>query len=327
MNETTPLSPQIDSVLLSKVLAGDFRSIARLITLVENGAPEAPSYLQALFPHTGRSLTIGFTGAPGAGKSTLVDRVARHYRRLEKKTGIIAVDPTSPFTGGAILGDRIRMQSHFLDEGTFIRSMATRGNLGGLAAATNDVQMVLDAAGFDVILVETVGVGQDEVEIVRTADVTVLLLVPGMGDDIQIMKAGIMEAGDVLIINKSDHAGADRLEAELNALLTLHTRTDRCKPRIVRTVATVGQGIDECVAAITECREFLCRSDVQMQRRIQMQKNRLLDAVRSLILRRLIRDGAGAEARLESLARQIATREKDPYTAAEEILRQFGDCK
>jgi LAO/AO transport system kinase len=308
---------------LSKVVAGDFRSVARLITLIENGIPEASSYLRELFPYTGRSFTVGFTGAPGAGKSTLVDQVASHYRRCGKKVGIIAVDPTSPFTGGAILGDRIRMQSHFLDEGTFIRSMATRGNFGGLAAATGDVLMVLDAAGFEVILVETVGVGQDEVEIARTADVTLLLLVPGMGDDVQAMKAGIMEAGDVFVINKSDYPGADRLEAELKALFLLNTRTDRCTPRIVRTIAPEGQGIEQCVSALEQCREFLSQSEATLQRRIQIQKNRLLDVVRSLILRRLFHEGDDAEARLELLARQVAAREKDPYTAAEEFLTEY----
>ena len=325
MRESITPDGQIDSILLSKVLTGDIRSVARLITLVENGLPEAPSYLRELFPHCGRSFTIGITGAPGAGKSTLVDQVARHYRRLGKRVGIIAVDPTSPFTGGAILGDRIRMQSHFLDEGTFIRSMATRGNLGGLAVATGDVLMVLDAAGFEVILVETVGVGQDEVEIVRTADVTLLLLVPGMGDDVQAMKAGIMEAGDVFVINKSDHPGADRLEAELMALLLLSNRPDSCRPQVVRTVATEGRGIEQCVAALEQCRALLSGSEVSLERRAQMQKNRLLDIVRSLILRRLFQDGVGAEARLELLARQVAGRVKDPYTAAEEFLKQFGE--
>jgi LAO/AO transport system kinase len=323
MREIITPGAQVDPILFSKVLAGDFRSIARLITFVENGAPEAPAYLRALFPHTGRSFTIGFTGAPGSGKSTLVDHVARHYRRLGKKVGIIAVDPTSPFTGGAILGDRIRMQAHFLDEGTFIRSMATRGNMGGLAAAAGDALMVLDAAGFEVILVETIGVGQDEVEIVRTADVTLLLLVPGMGDDVQAMKAGIMEAGDVFVINKSDHAGADRLESELRALLLLDSRTDRGTAKIVRTIASEGQGIEECISALEQRREFLDLSETQMSRRIRMQKNRLLDAVRSLILRRLFQTGSDAEARIDSLARLIARREMDPYTAAEEFLQQF----
>jgi LAO/AO transport system kinase len=324
MREIIAPDAQIDSILISRVLAGEFRSVARVITLVENSAPETPSYLRALFPFTGRSFTIGVTGAPGAGKSTLVDHVARHYRRLGKRVGIIAVDPTSPFTGGAILGDRIRMQAHFLDEGTFIRSMATRGNLGGLAAATSDVVTVLDAAGFEVILVETVGVGQDEVEIVRTADVTLLLLVPGMGDDVQAMKAGIMEAGDVFVINKSDHAGADRLESELKALLPLDNRTDRCRPRIVRTIASEGQGIDQCISALEQCREILMQSETHMHRRLQMQKNRLLDAVRSLILRRLFESDTDAEARLVTLARQIARREMDPYTAAEIFLKGLG---
>src|SRR5512136_1065211 len=202
--------------LVRGALEGDFRSVARLITLVENGGPESSAFLRALFPHTGRCFTVGVTGSPGSGKSTLVDRLASHYRGLGLKVGIIAVDPTSPFSGGAILGDRIRMQSRSLDAGTFIRSMATRGHLGGLSRATADALIVLDSAGFDIVLLETVGVGQDEVEVARAAQATLVLVVPGMGDDIQAMKAGIMEIGDVFVINKSDHAGADRVEAEIH---------------------------------------------------------------------------------------------------------------
>ncbi len=319
MQTGSPPGPQVDPVFLERILAGDFRAIARLITVVENGGPEAISYLRELFPNTGRCLTIGVTGAPGAGKSTLVDRIAGFYRSGGNKVGIVAVDPTSPFSGGAILGDRIRMQSHSLDPGTFIRSMATRGNLGGLAAATGDVVMVLDAAGFQVVVVETVGVGQDEVQIASTADVTLLLLVPGMGDDVQAMKAGIMEIGDVFVINKADHAGADRLETELKSLLAIVRRPDGWKPPIVRTIAAEGQGIDDCMSAIENYREFINKSEFRAERLVKIQKNRLLDVTRSIILQQLFHNET-AQAQLDRLARRVANREIDPFTAAEELL-------
>ncbi len=305
--------------LLERVLAGEFRAVARLITLVENSQPESTDYLRELFPHTGRCFTIGITGAPGAGKSTLVDALASHYRSLEKRVGIIAVDPTSPFTGGAILGDRIRMQSRSLDSGTFIRSMATRGQLGGLARTTGDVLTVLDAAGFDVVLIETVGVGQDEVEIVRTAQATVVLLVPGMGDDIQAMKAGIMEIGDVFIINKADHPGVERIEAELGALLSMCARPDGWTPGVVRTVASEGMGIAECAHAIEDYRTHMAGSDFEKNRSIQRQKDRLLDLLKAQILQRIVESPA-ARARIEEMAARIAARRLDPYTAAEQLL-------
>jgi LAO/AO transport system kinase len=317
-----PPGRKVDPILLERVLAGDFRSVARLITAVENGAPEAASYLRELFPKTGRCFTIGITGAPGAGKSTLVDRIAGYYRGRGKRVGIVAVDPSSPFSGGAILGDRIRMQSHSLDPGTFIRSMATRGNLGGLAAATGDVVMVLDAAGFQVVVVETVGVGQDEVEVASAADVTVLLLVPGMGDDVQAMKAGIMEIGDIFVINKADHSGADRLETELKSLLATAPRSDGWKRPVVRTIASEGQGVEACMSAIEEYREFISESEFRSERLVQIQKNRLLDVARSMILHQLYRSGT-AEGELDSLARRIVNRQIDPFTAAEEFLRPW----
>jgi len=214
--------------------------VARAATLIENRAAKAHSLLQELFSHTGKATVIGITGAPGAGKSTLVDKIAHQLRAESKQVGIIAVDPTSPYTGGAILGDRIRMLSHHADPGVFIRSMATRGWLGGLAAATTDMALLLDAAGRDFVLVETVGVGQDEVEIAKLADVTVVVLVPGMGDDVQAIKAGIMEIADVFLINKSDLPGADRLEREIKAMQSLSTRKDGWVPPIVHTVAADG---------------------------------------------------------------------------------------
>ncbi len=308
--------------LVDNVLAGEFRSIARLITLVENGSSEAVPHMRALYRHTGRCLSIGITGATGSGKSTLVDKLASFYRSQEKKIGIIAVDPTSPFTGGAILGDRIRMQSRSLDDGTFIRSMATRGNLGGLARATADVLLILDAAGFDVVLIETVGVGQDEVEIARTAHVTLVLLVPGMGDDVQAMKAGIMEIADVFVINKADHAGIERMEAELNALIGISNRGDMYKPEVVKTVASEGKGIDECARAIDSWIQHQKGSHFQREKVIRTQKERLLNLVRSEIQRRLLRNRHMAE-KLEELARRMAERQIDPYSAADDLLRAW----
>jgi LAO/AO transport system kinase len=309
----------VNRKLLEDVIAGDFRAVARLITLVENEAPEAVPYLRELYPHTGRCVSIGITGAPGAGKSTLVDRLAGHYRALEKKVGIIAVDPSSPFSGGAILGDRIRMQSRSMDSGTFIRSMATRGNLGGLARATAEVLLVMDAAGFDYVLIETVGVGQDEVEIARTAQVTLVLLVPGMGDDVQTMKAGIMEIGDVFVINKADHAGVERTEAELRALLAITNRPVAMNPTVVKTVASAGMGIVELAGAINNWMERASDSGSQQEKAIRIQYERLVELVRSEVMRGLLRK-PGAETRLEQLAARLAGREIDPYSAAEQFL-------
>jgi len=310
---------QPDARLLEDVLQGDFRSIARLITLVENELPEASLYLRALYPHTGRAFTIGITGAPGAGKSTLVDRLAAHYRQLDCTVGIIAVDPTSPFTGGAILGDRIRMQSRSVDAGTFIRSMATRGNLGGLSRTSSDVMLVLDAAGFDVVLVETVGVGQDEVEIARMAAATLVLLVPGMGDDIQTMKAGIMEIADAFVINKADHHGVERIEAEVHALISITDRTDGWKPPVVRTIASDGVGIQACAEAIDRFRGFVRSSPARRERQVQIQKERLMEIVRSQVSRDLLRRQPLAQ-KLAKLAQQVVDRAVDPYSAADELL-------
>src|SRR5437868_4784067 len=234
---------------VERVRAGDVRAVARAISTIENATPESVELLKALFPLSGKARVIGLTGAPGAGRSTLVDQLAREYRKRESTVGIVAVDPTSPYTGGAILGDRIRMQAHHADTGIYIRSMATRGFLGGLARTTADVATALDASGKDVVLIETVGVGQDEIDIVRLAEVTVVILVPGMGDDVQSIKAGIMEIADIFVINKSDRDGADRVEKEIRAMQSLAMRSDQWTPPIVKTVATEGTGIPELVKA------------------------------------------------------------------------------
>jgi LAO/AO transport system kinase len=318
--------PEKRKDILQRILSGDFRTVARLLTLVEDGSREAIPYLRALFPHTGHSFTLGITGAPGAGKSTLVDKLAEFYRCEEEKVGIIAIDPSSPFSGGAILGDRIRMQSRNHDPGTFIRSMATRGHMGGLTSTTADVLMVMDAAGFDWVLVETVGVGQDEVEIIRTADVTLVLLVPGMGDDIQMMKAGIMEIGDIFVINKADHPGVERTERELESLFSISRRSDGWDPPIIRTIASEGQGISDCIQAISNYRSFLATSPHRSHEAIQIQKERLLEIVCLQARNALLQDSL-AGARIQELAGLIAERKMDPFSAAEELIQLQIDRK
>jgi LAO/AO transport system kinase len=297
--------------------------MARAITVIEDRVPEATSLLRALFPFTGKGRVIGLTGAPGSGKSTLVDQLARVYRQEERTVGIIAVDPTSPYTGGAILGDRIRMLGHHADSGIYIRSMATRGYLGGLAATTADVTTVLDAAGKDVILVETVGVGQDEVDIVRLADVTIVILVPGMGDDVQTIKAGIMEIADIFVINKSDREGAERVEREVRAMQTLAMRSDKWTPPIVKTVAVDGVGVPELAAAIAEYEEFLRKQDLVLTKKIESWRERLVEMLRDSLLERVLREqmGDGAVARY---AAEVAEHRRDPYALVEEIVSKVG---
>src|SRR5947209_4513524 len=245
-----------------RVCAGEDRALSRAITAIENHAPEAEELLRRLFPLTGKAYLTGITGASGTGKSTLVDRLSAHYRAKQEQVGVIAVDPTSPYSGGAILGDRIRMQGHASDTGMFIRSMATRGFLGGLARATAEVALLLDAAGKQQVLIETVGVGQDEIDIVRLADCVVVMLVPGMGDDIQNMKAGLMEIGDIFVLNKSDREGADRLEQEMHAMLSLVMPRDGWHPPVVRTVASENKGIDELAATIEKFRKHFEASEI-----------------------------------------------------------------
>lgn len=324
------------STLISALRSGDARALARAISIVENHSPGWIELLKELFPHSGKALTIGLTGSPGAGKSTLVDQLAKQYRKSPHPTktaldgapdsfknnhytiGIIAVDPTSPYTGGAILGDRIRMQSHFSDPGIYIRSMATRGSLGGLARATADVSLVLDAAGRDVIMIETVGVGQDEVDIVRVADVTVVILVPGMGDDVQSIKAGIMEIADIFVINKSDYDGAERVEKEIRALQSLAQRKDGWTPPIVKTVATEGKGTDELSGAIREYEEFLLQHGLLKSHRAEHWQLRLVEMLRDSLLEKA--RGAFSEKELSRLAGEIAEHKCDPYSVIEEIV-------
>jgi len=306
--------------LAERVLAGDPRAIARAISLVEGGAPSGADLIRSIFPMTGRAYLIGVTGPPGAGKSTLVDRLTTEMRRAGAGVGIIAVDPTSPFSGGAVLGDRLRMQAHAQDEGVFIRSMATRGHLGGLARATGDAALVFDAAGKDIIIVETVGVGQDEVEIVRTADVCIVTLVPGTGDDVQALKAGIMEIADIFVINKADREGADRLMADVEANLTLQTfQGCEWRPPVLKTVATSGEGVREVLQAIQRFRSH--SGTRQAARRKTWSEQRLRELVSQRFMEYLD-ERVLASGELAATVDRIAAREIDPYTAASDLMRR-----
>jgi LAO/AO transport system kinase len=304
---------------ISRLRSGEPLALARAISTVENRASGWTELLKALFPHTGKARIIGLTGAPGSGKSTLVDQLARHYRKENKTVGIIAVDPTSPYTGGAILGDRIRMQDHHADPGIYIRSMATRGSLGGLARATADVATVLDASGRDRILIETVGVGQDEVDIVRLADVTVVILVPGMGDDVQTIKAGIMEIADIFVINKSDREGAEKVEREIRALQSLAMRRDGWTPPVVKTVASEGVGTRELANAIAGYEEYLNIGNLALKKNVENWRQRLVEMLRDAMLEQARAHMDGGT--LEQYAADVAEHKRDPYTLVDEIVR------
>ena len=277
--------------------------------------------LRKLFPRTGQAFVIGVTGSPGSGKSTLVDQLAHHYKDSDPKVGIVLVDPTSPFSGGAILGDRIRMQSLFTDPRVFIRSMATRGKMGGLSAAVDEALMVLDAAGYGTLIVETVGVGQDEVDIVKTAHMTLVVLVPGMGDDIQTMKAGVMEIGDIFVINKADRDGVARTERELEALLSLSSREDGWEPPIVKTVATRGEGILELLEGIEKYRALLGEPQTRKRREVPWYRQRLVEKLRDHLTRDLLE--RIPEEELDRYAEKLMTRELDPYTIMDLLLKNL----
>jgi len=307
----------------SRIRAGDIRSLSRAISAVENGAPESEPLLRALFPHSGAAHLLGVTGAPGTGKSTLVDRLAAHFRRAGDPVGVIAVDPSSPYTGGAILGDRIRMQGHATDDGIFIRSMATRGFLGGLARATADVALIMDAAGKRQLLIETVGVGQDEVDIMGLADCTLVVLVPGLGDEVQAIKAGIMEIADVFVLNKSDREDTDRFEQQLRAILSIVPERGGWRAPIVRTIATENKGIGRLAEAIQEFRGHMERSGQLQVRKVASWKQRLLELLEARFLDRVVARGIG-EKGLEATAAEIAARRRDPYEAVTEILKHAG---
>jgi GTPase len=306
---------------IEQLRSGGRRALARAISMVENHSPGWTELLQELFPHTGRALTIGLTGAPGSGKSTLVDHLAKIYRIQNRTVGIIAVDPSSPYSGGAILGDRIRMQEHFSDHGIYIRSMATRGWLGGLARSTADVALLLDAFGHDIVIIETVGVGQDEIEIVRVADVTVVILVPGMGDDVQTIKAGIMEIADIFVINKSDHAGAERVEKEIRALDSLALRTEPWTPPIVRTIATAGEGVKELAQATLEYQAHLLEHGLLERHRVENWELRLVQMLRDSLLEQARATMSDGDVR--HFAEQIAQRRRDPYSVIEEVQQRL----
>ncbi|HSB06697.1 MAG TPA: methylmalonyl Co-A mutase-associated GTPase MeaB [Thermodesulfobacteriota bacterium] len=303
-----------------RILEGDVRSASRLMRDIDDQIPSASEALKELYPKTGRAYIIGITGSPGSGKSTLVDKMIDYFRQEGKTVGIVAVDPTSPFTGGAILGDRIRMQRHSTDEGVFIRSLATRGCLGGLSRSTQDIVNVMDAMGKEIILVETVGVGQDEVEIVNTAHTSIVVLVPGMGDDIQAIKAGIIEIGDLFVINKCDREGADKVERDLRMVLEMGKRRgNHWNPLIFKTEALLGKGISELVNGIYQHRQVLEQSEALKEKMRERAKATFLgileSEVMSHLLRKIERDG-----KWKTILDDLATRQADPYSLVEEIM-------
>jgi LAO/AO transport system kinase len=309
--------------LAERIAAGDLLALARAISLVEDGLPEGEAILADLFPATGKADVIGVTGPPGAGKSTLVSRLVTHYRGAGRQVGVVAVDPSSAFSGGAILGDRIRMQEHTLDAGVFIRSMASRGRFGGLSRATRDAVDLIDAAGRDPVLIETVGVGQDEVDVVRAADTVLVVLTPGQGDDIQAIKAGLLEIADIFVINKADHAGADRLASDLDGMLALGEARP-WRPPIVKTTAHDGGGLPALVAAMARHKAWLDTGDARAARRRDGMRSRLLDILRERALAPILREGPGS-ADLAAWGTRLEARTIDPYGAARALLDRRAD--
>lgn len=315
--------------ITKRVLAGDVGAASLLIRWLEDGDAEANTVLKELYPHSGHAYTIGVTGAPGVGKSTLTDRLIRHIRGLGSTVGVLAVDPTSPFSGGAVLGDRIRMQDHALDDGVFIRSLATRGNFGGLARATRGARMILDALGKDYVIIETVGVGQDEVDIGRVADTTMMVLMPGLGDEVQSIKAGIMEVAEIFVVNKADKEGVERTIQELQLMLhmgklTRSATTAAWEPPIVKTTATRNQGLDDLWGAIERHRSYLSSEKDQQQKDIEWKKGKqeLLDLVKQDFMD-LIQLHVEGTKEFHEIIDRFVSRESDPFTLSEQLMDLF----
>ncbi len=308
--------------LVRRMRQGDVRALARAVSLVEDEAPSAQRILSACFPYSGSAVCIGITGSPGAGKSTLVDGLARRYRAQQTTVGVVAVDPTSPYSGGALLGDRIRMREHASDSGFYMRSMATRGSLGGLARASADVAVVVEASGKQRLLLETVGVGQDEIDIVRLADITLVVLVPGMGDDVQSLKAGIMEIADIFVINKSDREGADRVESEVRSMQSLTAEHESWIPPIIRTVATRGAGIEELEKAVEQFWLWLAQDGRLTARREAHWRARVMEMVRHELLRAMRGHGL-SDQQLVAVGHQVVLRREDPYQLVPRLVEQL----
>ena len=302
------------------VLAGDRRSIARAITTIENNSPKAQELIASIFPHTGNAHVIGLTGPPGSGKSTLIDKIIREYRQRDKTVGVIAVDPTSPFTGGAFLGDRIRMQELSTDQGVFIRSMASRNYLGGIAKATKNAAKVLDAAGKDVVIVETVGAGQSEVEIIKVAQTTVVIFAPGLGDEIQAIKAGIMEIADIFVVNKADRANANKAVMDIQAMLQLNNKEKKWKPPILKTTALTGEGVPQLIEKIGEHRLFL-EKKLERKRSREKAEAELVEAIKEKVASSIIEE-LKREGKLEEFLQKILEKKMDPASVAEKLLNK-----